>query len=80
MNDLKKEEKNDEFLYGNKARPEHLPSPTYWPFFMAIGFTFLLWGIVTMWAISLAGLLLVVFSLSQWIKILRDEGKRERNQ
>ena len=28
----------------NIARPEELPSPTYWPFFFALGTVFMFWA------------------------------------
>lgn len=62
----------------DEARPQKLPRPTYWPFFLAFGFTFLLWGIVTTWIISVVGFLTVVVSIRGWIKDLIDE-TREGN-
>ncbi len=56
-----------------KAKPEHLPKPTYWPFFMAMGLMFIGWGLLTIWLISAAGLLVFVISLIGWINILRHE-------
>ncbi len=56
-----------------KARPEILPKPTYWPFFMALGLTFMGWGLLTIWLISLAGLVVFVISLIGWINLLRHE-------
>lgn len=56
-----------------KAKPEVLPEPTYWPFFMALGLTFLGWGLLTTWLISLAGFIVLVISLTGWINILRHE-------
>lgn len=56
-----------------KAKPEVLPKPTYWPFFLAMGITFLGWGLLTTWLISLAGFIVLVISLIGWINILRHE-------
>lgn len=56
-----------------KAKPEHLPQPTYWPFFLALGLMFLGWGLLTIWLISLAGFIVFVISLIGWINILRHE-------
>ncbi len=53
--------------------PEELPDPTYWPFYLAMGITFLAWGLLTMWEFSLLGLILIVISLVGWINILRHE-------
>ncbi len=56
-----------------KARPEKLPKPTYWPFFLAMGIMFLAWGLLTIWLISLAGLIIFIISLAGWINDLRNE-------
>ncbi len=56
-----------------KAKPEVLPEPTYWPFFLAMGLMFAGWGLLTIWLISVAGLLVFVISLIGWINILRHE-------
>ncbi|HVU94265.1 MAG TPA: hypothetical protein VHE34_03535 [Puia sp.] len=56
-----------------KAVPETLPEPVYWPFFLALGITFLLWGLLTMWVILVAGIGIGVVAVSGWIKSLNDE-------
>ncbi|NML65430.1 hypothetical protein HHL22_09460 [Hymenobacter sp. RP-2-7] len=56
-----------------KARPERLPKPTYWPFFLAVGLAFIFWGLLTTWVILAAGLLIFAISLGGWINILRHE-------
>ncbi len=56
-----------------KAKPEILPKPTYWPFFLALGLAFIGWGLLTTWYFSLAGLIVFVISLIGWINILRHE-------
>ena len=56
-----------------KAKPEVLPEPTYWPFFLAMGLAFLGWGLLTTWLISLAGFIILIISLIGWINILRHE-------
>jgi hypothetical protein len=56
-----------------KAKPEILPKPTYWPFFMALGLTFIGWGLLTIWLISLAGFIVFVTSLIGWINLLRHD-------
>jgi hypothetical protein len=58
-----------------KARPEELPKPTYWPFFLAMGLNFIFWGILTNWIIALAGLLIFVIALTCWINLLRHDRK-----
>jgi len=56
-----------------KAKPEILPEPTYWPFFLALGIVFLGWGLLTTWLISAAGFIILVVALTGWINILRHE-------
>jgi hypothetical protein len=55
------------------AQPEKLPRPTYWPAVMALGITFVFWGIVTTLAISAVGFSLTALALSGWIGELRNE-------
>ena len=56
-----------------KAKPEKLPKPTYWPFFLAMGIMFLAWGLLTIWIISVAGFIIFVIALAGWINDLRHE-------
>jgi len=56
-----------------KAKPEHLPSPTYWPFFTAWGLLFLAWGVIAGWIILTAGVIVFAIALAAWINILRHE-------
>jgi hypothetical protein len=56
-----------------KARPEILPKPTYWPLFLAMGLAFIFWGLLTTWVIWLTGAIIFVISLVGWINILRHE-------
>ena len=56
-----------------KAKPEVLPKPTYWPFFLALGLMFMGWGLLTTWIISVAGFIVFVISLIGWINIIRHE-------
>lgn len=55
------------------AKPVHLPEPTYWPFFLAIGITFIGWGLISTWLITVGGLIVLVISLVGWINTLRHE-------
>jgi hypothetical protein len=57
-----------------KAKPEILPKPTYWPFFLAMGLAFIFWGLLTTWVILVTGAIIFVISLIGWINILRHEG------
>jgi hypothetical protein len=56
-----------------KARPEKLPEPTYWPFFLALGLVLLFWGIITSWVIIIIGAIVFIISLTGWINVLRHE-------
>jgi hypothetical protein len=56
-----------------KARPEKLPEPTYWPFFLAMGLNFMFWGMLTTWIIGLAGLAIFAIALTCWINLLRHD-------
>lgn len=45
-----------------------MPAPTAWPFVLAIGVTLLFAGLVTAWAISALGLVLMVFASVGWFR------------
>jgi hypothetical protein len=47
--------------------PEKTPLPTYAPFFLALGITFLLFGVVSSYVFSAAGFVLMVVSISKWV-------------
>ena len=51
----------------------HLPQPTYWPAVLALGITFLAWGILTSPIIIVVGLLLFAVGLGGWIGDLQHE-------
>lgn len=53
------------------ADDSRLPQPTYWPAVLALGITFLAWGIVTSLVISAVGLVLFALALAGWIGELR---------
>jgi hypothetical protein len=46
----------------------HMPAPTAWPFVLALGVTFLFAGLVTSWAISTLGLVLMLFAAIGWFR------------
>ena len=56
----------------NRPKPEHVPRPTYWPAVLALGVTFLVWGLITTYIISAVGLVLFVIALAGWIGEMRD--------
>ncbi|MBV8772218.1 MAG: hypothetical protein JO166_07805 [Deltaproteobacteria bacterium] len=47
--------------------PEKIPDATYAPAMLAMGITFLLFGMVTLYVFSLAGVILMVWSLGKWV-------------
>lgn len=56
-----------------KAKPEHIPKPTYWPFFTALGLMFMGWGLLSFWLFSVVGFVVFVISLIGWINLMRHE-------
>ena len=51
----------------NAALPEKLPPPTYAPAFLALGITFALFGILSSYVFSAAGLVLMAVAISKWM-------------
>jgi hypothetical protein len=49
----------------------HLPSPSYWPFVVGGAVTLLAFGVVTSFAFSLMGAVLLVWGLIGWVQELR---------
>jgi hypothetical protein len=49
----------------------HLPPPSIWPMVMAAGLALGGFGLVTIWQISILGLILFLYSLVNWIQELR---------
>ncbi len=61
-----------------EAQPEYIPEPTFWPAFLGLGATLLVWGLITSDIITALGLVLFGGSLAGWIGDLRHE--REQKQ
>ena len=67
----------------HRPLPEHLPKAGYWPVIMALGISFILWGLAvgfneivsTIIILVLIGLILFSLALVGWIGDLRDERK-----
>ncbi len=55
----------------------HLPAPTAWPIVLAFGVTLLFAGLVTSWAISALGLLLMVRSAVGWFHAVLPRERHE---
>jgi hypothetical protein len=47
--------------------PAKVPGATFAPAFLALGITFLLFGIVSSYVFSAAGLLVMIWSISKWV-------------
>lgn len=66
-------QEENEHIEKVKAKPENLPRPTYWPFFLALGLMFAGWGLLSTWLFSMIGLIVIIISLFGWINNLRHE-------
>jgi hypothetical protein len=56
--------------------PESLPSPNFFPAGVAMGTTFIFWGLITSWVILTVGIGLFAASLAGWIyEILRERSR-----
>jgi hypothetical protein len=62
--------RGDEAGQWSSPLPEKTPQPTYAPAFLALGITFLLFGVVSSYVFSAAGLVLIVVSIGKWVKEL----------
>jgi hypothetical protein len=56
--------------------PVKLPEPGVWPATLALGITFLVWGLVTSLIITGVGLALFAVALAGWIRDIRHERAR----
>jgi hypothetical protein len=50
---------------------EHLPTPSAWPFTVAGGLTLVGFGVLTSLALSVLGLVLMIWGLFGWIQDMR---------
>ena len=56
---------------------ERLPRPNFFPAGVAMGTTFIFWGLITSWVILVVGIGLFAASLAGWIyEILRERSHR----
>lgn len=56
---------------------ETLPRPNFFPAGLAMGITFIFWGLITSWVILAVGIGLFAASLAGWIyEILRERTQR----
>jgi hypothetical protein len=51
----------------------HLPGPSLVPFLNAVGLSLTIVGITTFWIVSVAGILLFLFTLLRWIRDVRRD-------
>lgn len=56
---------------------EHLPRPTYFPAGLAMGTTFIAWGLITSLVVFLVGVGLFIASLAGWITDLCHARRHE---
>lgn len=49
------------------AVPEEIPRPSIWPIALALGTTFLGWGLISILAISVVGLVLMGLAIAGWV-------------
>lgn len=57
--------------------PERLPRPNFFPAGVAMGTTFIFWGLITSWVILAVGIGLFAASLAGWIyEILHERSHR----
>lgn len=66
-------EHDDSSAEWSRPRPEHTPSPTYWPMVLAAGIVLAAFGlIVSPWFVAL-GVVLVAIAVAEWMGELRHE-------
>ncbi|PQO40581.1 hypothetical protein DTL21_01235 [Bremerella cremea] len=73
MNDSEPMETTDAERPVAASVEEAPPRPTYAPAAMALGVMMLLWGVTTMWIMSVAGLGVMIWSLWTWMNEIRLE-------
>ncbi|MBV8841541.1 MAG: hypothetical protein JO307_01910 [Bryobacterales bacterium] len=65
---MEDEKRPEELREGwNRALPERLASPTYWPAMLALGMTIMLLGPVTNMAVTIVGGVFSAIALIGWI-------------
>jgi len=68
------QENHKENLAGwNIAKPEIIPSPSYWPFLLSLGATLMGFGVLTSNIITATGTVLFILATIKWIGELSSE-------
>jgi hypothetical protein len=60
-------------------RPSYIPPPTAWPAAMALGITFLAWGLITSPVVLTLGVGLFVVALYGWVGEIRHDRREDGN-
>ena len=55
---------------------ENLPRPTYFPAGLAMGTTFIFWGLISSVVVLLVGVALFIAAMAGWITEIRHERKQ----
>jgi cytochrome c oxidase subunit 1 len=53
--------------------PTHVPGPSFWPILLALGIAMSLIGVITKIEVVVIGLIIVVASLTGWVREARHE-------
>jgi hypothetical protein len=64
---------SDEHRDWSRPKPDLLARPTYFPAALAFGITLLFWGLVASPVVLIAGAIVLVASLTGWIREIRHE-------
>lgn len=71
------ENETDDKLLWETAKPQELPKPTYFPFLLAFFVMLLAWGLISLWVISIAGIIGICISLAGWINDMLYEQRSD---
>ncbi|MFH1302946.1 MAG: hypothetical protein ABIK07_17935, partial [Planctomycetota bacterium] len=65
---------NHSDLPNSQAEKTEAPEmrPTYAPAALAMGITFMFWGILTHWSMSLIGIAVIVYAIWSWMNEIRS--------
>lgn len=64
-----------------KEQPEiHLPSPSFWPILLAVGFGLIAIGVVSSIFVSILGVVVVLVTIAGWALENRAEGEEHQHE